>query len=238
MIEVSNIVAGYTPEIDILHGIDLTVAKGQIVTILGPNGCGKSTLLKTIAGFLIPRKGVVRLAGQEIQHVPMYRKVAECGVGFVPQTDNVFRSLSVKENILLGGRRLPKALQQERLESLVQDYPVLGRKINDKAAALSGGERQILSLARVLMSQPKLLLLDEPSAGLSPKMLAEVFDAIMQVRERIGLSVLMVEQNALEALRISNRAYVLALGKVVMQGAADELRQNPEMKALYLGGRA
>lgn len=237
MMQVTGLVAGYSADVDILHGIDMVVKEGEIVTILGPNGCGKSTLLKTIAGFLRPKKGTIKLADDYVQDIPTHRKVVECGIGFVPQTDNVFSTLSVRENMLLGGRTLPKAKQDERMETLVEEYPVLRKKLNDKAGSLSGGERQILSLARVLMPQPQLLLLDEPSAGLSPKMLTEVFDAIRYVRDRVGLSVLMVEQNALEALRISDRAYVLLLGSVVMEGNANELRHNPEMKELYLGGR-
>lgn len=238
MIKVTNLVAGYTAEVDILHGIDLQVDEGEIVTILGPNGCGKSTLLKTIAGFIIPKKGEISINGRAAHDVPVHRKVTEYSVGFVPQTDNVFSNLTVKENILLGGRMLSKQEQVDRLAEVIQMYPVLEKKINDRAASMSGGERQLLSLARVLMPRPRLLLLDEPSAGLSPKMLEDVFKAIVEVRDRIGLSVLMVEQNALEALRISDRAYVLALGEVVMQGSSKDLKNDPKMRELYLGGRA
>src|SRR5690625_676337 len=143
MIKVTNLVSGYNVEVDILHGIDLQVGEGEIVTILGPNGCGKSTLLKTIAGFIIPRQGEVVICGKAAHDVPVHLKVTEHSVGFVPQTDNVFSTLTVRENILLGGRMLPKSEQASRLSELLEMYPVLEKKINDRAASMSGGERQL-----------------------------------------------------------------------------------------------
>ncbi len=236
-IEVDQVVAGYSAEVDILRGISLHVAQGEIVCILGPNGCGKSTLLKTVAGFLAPRTGTVKIAGQDVSRVPAFRKVRSCGVGFVPQTDNVFGALSTWENLSLGGQFCARDVAAERMEQLCTMYPVLRRKMSAPASSLSGGERQVLSIARALMPRPRVLLLDEPSAGLSPKTLGEVFDAIAQVRETEGVSVLMVEQNAMEALRMSDRAYVLSVGAVALEDSAQALLHSEEMRALYMGGR-
>lgn len=236
-IQVDNVVAGYAVEVDILRGISLKVARGEIVCILGPNGCGKSTLLKTVAGFLKPRSGVVRIAGSEVTNVPAHRKVRHCGVGFVPQTENVFGALTTWENLALGGQFCTKVACAERMEQLCDIYPVLRRKMTAPASSLSGGERQILSLARALMPRPQVLLLDEPSAGLSPKTLGEVFDAISRIRETEQVSVLMVEQNAMEALRMSDRAYVLSMGTVALENSASYLLNSSEMRELYLGGR-
>jgi branched-chain amino acid transport system ATP-binding protein len=236
-IEASDLVAGYTAEIDILRGISLHVRPREIVCILGPNGCGKSTLLKTIAGFLRPRRGRICFRNEDVGQVPVHRKVRSGTLGFVPQTDNVFGALSTWENLALGGRSMPRAESERRIEELCTTYPVLQRKLRAPASSLSGGERQVLSLARALMPRPRVLLLDEPSAGLSPKTLGEVFEAIAATREHEGIAVLMVEQNAMEALRIADRAYVLSLGTVALENQARFLMDSPEMRELYLGGR-
>jgi len=238
MIEVRDVVAGYSREVDILKGMTLHAQRAEIVTLLGPNGCGKSTLLKTIAGYLRPRSGQVLLGGADVSRVPVFEKVRRCGVGFVPQTENVFTALSVRDNLLVGGQALPGVQSQRRIDALCALYPVLGRKLAAPAASLSGGERQILALARALMPSPSLLLLDEPSAGLSPKTLDEVFRAIEQIRASEQVTILMVEQNAMEALRISDRAYVLSMGTVALTGQAQALMHDPEVRELYLGGRA
>jgi branched-chain amino acid transport system ATP-binding protein len=236
MISVSHVIAGYTREVDILRGVSLFMKAPEIVTILGPNGCGKSTLLKTVAGFLKPRSGAVQLDGVDVGQVPVHRKIREHGIGFVPQTDNVFGPLSVWENLALGGQFMPERERAARIDELCASYPVLQRKRAARASSLSGGERQILSLARALMPRPRFLLLDEPSAGLSPRMLGEVFEAIVRLRDAGQVGVLMVEQNAAEALRISNRAYVLSMGQVALEGEAAALLQSDEMRRLYLGG--
>lgn len=238
MIAIDNVVAGYTPEVDILKGVSLQAGTNEIVTLLGPNGCGKSTLLKTIAGFLRPRSGRVLLDGADVSQVLVHRKIQTLSVGFVPQTENVFSTLTVRENLQVGGNFLGDAACAQRIEELCALYPLLKRKYNDPAASLSGGERQILALARALMPRPKLLLLDEPSAGLSPKMLKEVFHAIGEVRQKEGVCILMVEQNAMEALRMSDRAYVLSMGTMALTGRADELMNDPQVRELYLGGRS
>jgi branched-chain amino acid transport system ATP-binding protein len=238
MIALDNIVAGYTPGIDILKGISLQVRPAEIVTLLGPNGCGKSTLLKCIAGFLTPRSGTLQIEGSEVGKLPVHHKVRQCALGFVPQTDNVFTNLTIKENLLVGGQFLNDAQRKQRIDALCSLYPMLARKFNNLAASLSGGERQILALGRALMPSPRTLLLDEPSAGLSPKMLDEVFDAIVQIRKLEQVTILMVEQNAMEALRISDRAYILSLGNVALSGKAQQLMHDERVRELYLGGRA
>jgi len=238
VIDIDNVVAGYTAEIDILRGMTLNVQAAEIVTLLGPNGCGKSTLLKTIAGFLLPRGGRVLLRGEDVSQIPVHRKIRHCGLGFVPQTENVFSALTIRENLQVGGHYMAKADCARRMEELCALYPVLGRKFEARASSMSGGERQILALARALMPRPGILLLDEPSAGLSPKVLHEVFDAIVHVRDQERVTILMVEQNAMEALRISDRAYVLSMGTVALTGRAQELLQDEKVRELYLGGRA
>ena len=238
MIQIDNVTAGYTPDVDILRGMTLHANAAEIVTLLGPNGCGKSTLLKTIAGFLKPRVGRIVLDGADVGQVPVHTKIQTLGLGFVPQTENVFSALSVRENLQVGGHFQSDADVAQRLDELCTLYPVLMRKLSAPAASLSGGERQILALARALMARPKLLLLDEPSAGLSPKMLLEVFQAVMDIRAKEHVTVLMVEQNALEALRISDRAYVLSMGAVALTGEAKTLMDDPQVRELYLGGRA
>ncbi len=238
MISLREISAGYTPGIDILKSISIDVGRAEIVTLLGPNGCGKSTLLKCIAGFLRPRSGQMLLDGSEIGALPVHLKVRHCALGFVPQTDNVFTNLSVRENLLIGGQFMREPSRRQRMDALCDLYPMLGRKFNQPAAALSGGERQILALGRALMPAPKTLLLDEPSAGLSPKMLNDVFAAILQIRKLEEVAILMVEQNAMEALRISDRAYILALGNVALTGKSAELMHDDRVRELYLGGRA
>ena len=238
MIDIDNVVAGYTAEIDILRGMTLNVQSAEIVTLLGPNGCGKSTLLKTIAGFLLPRGGQVRLRGQDVSQIPVHRKIRQCGLGFVPQTENVFSALTIRENLQVGGHYMAKADCAKRMDELCTLYPILAKKFDARAASMSGGERQILALARALMPRPEILLLDEPSAGLSPKVLHEVFDAIVHVRDQERVTILMVEQNAMEALRISDRAYVLSMGTVALTGRAQELLQDEKVRELYLGGRA
>lgn len=236
-VDVRDVVAGYSAEVDILRGISLNVAAREIVCILGPNGCGKSTLLKTVAGFLRPRSGSIRIRDEDVSQIPVHRKVRSGTIGFVPQTDNVFGSLTTWENLALGGQFMTKIDCAQRIDELCIAYPVLARKLSSPAASLSGGERQVLSLARALMPRPRVLLLDEPSAGLSPKTLAEVFEAISATRDKEGISVLMVEQNAMEALRISDRAYVLSVGTVALENKASVLMNSPEMRELYLGGR-
>lgn len=238
MIEIDNVVAGYADGPNILHGINLRANARELVTILGPNGCGKSTLLKCVAGFVRPRGGSVRLDGRDLTTVAANEKVRRHRMGFVPQSNNIFPSLTVAENIQMGARNLPASQRRQAVEQQFEAYPSLAGKANRKASALSGGERQLLSLARALVAQPTVLLLDEPSAGLSPAMVHEVFAAIADIRDRTGMSIVMVEQNAYEALGVADRAYVLALGQVALEGRAADLLADPAMRHLYLGGEA
>ncbi len=236
MIKIENIIAGYGDGPNILHGINLQASKGEIVTILGPNGCGKSTLLKCIAGFVKPRGGAVVLNDTDVTPVPANEKVRKHRMGYVPQSDNIFPSLTVAENILMGARFLPQATRAVALKRQFVAYPSLADKATRKASALSGGERQLLSLARALVAEPSVLLLDEPSAGLSPAMVHEVFVAIEEIRNSTGMCIVMVEQNAFEALSVADRAYILALGQVALEGCAADLIADPAMRHLYLGG--
>jgi branched-chain amino acid transport system ATP-binding protein len=227
--------AGYGDGPDILHALDLRVATGEIVSILGPNGCGKSTLLKAIGGIVVPRAGRVAINATDVTDVPAHRRVREYHIGIVPQTDNVFTNLSVAENILLGARFLVPQQRRERFKTLMASYPALADKCDRSASALSGGERQVLSIARALIADPTVLLLDEPSAGLSPAMMETVFDEIVRIRDRTGMTILMVEQNATQALTVSDRAYVLSLGRVAIEQRAADLLVNPRLAGLYLG---
>jgi len=237
---VHDVVAGYVPEVDILRGASLEVRDREIVTVLGPNGAGKSTLMKAIAGLVPVRSGSIRMFGDELVGVPAHRMVSR-GLAFVPQTGNVFPRLSVQENLEIGaaarGARggLSDDLSDD-LERMYQLFPRLGERRRQAAGTLSGGERQMVAVARALMSRPRVLMLDEPSAGLSPLFVGIVFSKVREVRE-LGLTILVVEQNARAALAISDRGYVLAEGRDRIEGDARALLENPEVGALYLGAR-
>ena len=234
-LSVDQLVAGYTPEVDILRGATLDVQPGEIVTVLGPNGAGKSTLIKAIAGLVNVRGGSVRLFGQSIVGVPPHRMVGR-GLAYVPQTANVFARLSVQENLELGARRGGEQDARADLQRMYELFPRLGERRRQAAGTLSGGERQMVAVARALMARPRVLMLDEPSAGLSPKLVGVVFDKVREVRE-LGVTMLIVEQNAKAALMISDRGYVLADGRDRVNGDARELLANPEVGELYLGVR-
>lgn len=238
MITVSDLRAGYGDGADVLQGISFVAHEREILTILGPNGCGKSTLLKAVAGFVTVRAGSVSIDGKNVTAVRADEKVRSHGFGYVPQTDNVFMPLTVLDNIRLGGRLLPKNEFDARLEELFSHYPALAAKRDEPSWALSGGERQLLSLARALVSKPTVLLLDEPSAGLSPRAMDEVFAEIAAIRDRSGITIMMVEQNASEALRIADRGLILSLGQIAMAGRAAELRGDKRVQELYLGAPA
>ncbi len=233
LISVDGIVAGYGASEEILKGISLHADAGEIVSIIGPNGAGKSTLLKVIAGILKARRGSVTFAGTRIDTLPT-RRITQRGVAFVPQEQNTFPSLSVRENLAIGGYLLP-ARRAERIEEIMDRFPVLRAKQGAAARTLSGGQRQTLAVAAAMMAQPKLLLLDEPSAGLSPKAAEDLFATLVAIRAS-GVSILMVEQNALAALDISDRAYILVLGRNAREGAAGELAADPDIRRLFLGG--
>lgn len=232
LLKAENITAGYG-EMDILHEVGIELRKGEIVALIGPNGAGKSTLMKTIFGLLRPRKGKITFEGQDITgRAP--DQVVRLGICYVPQTDNVFPSLTVKENLEMGAFILNEDLSG-RIERVYRVFPDLKRFHNKKAGSLSGGQRQMLAMGRALMLDPKVLLLDEPSAGLAPKLVELIFEKILDINET-GVSILMVEQNAKQALKMADRGYVLATGRNRFEGTGEELLSDPQVAKLYLGG--
>ena len=232
IVECEGLVAGYVPGVNILNGCDLTVGAGEFVGIIGPNGAGKSTLMKAVLGLVNIRSGEVRLEGETITGQPPHRLVQR-GVGFVPQTNNVFPSLTVKENLEMGCFLNPKTFP-ERYEIVTGLFPRLHERADQRAGSLSGGERQMVAMGRALMLDPKLLLLDEPSAGLSPILQDEVFLRCKLINDA-GVAILMVEQNARRALQVCDRGYVLDQGTNAYTGTGRELLADPKVIELYLG---
>ncbi|MGA7409640.1 MAG: ABC transporter ATP-binding protein [Bryobacteraceae bacterium] len=226
--------AGYEPGLSIVHGASLTVQPGEIVAIIGPNGAGKSSLVKAVAGLVPISKGRILLFGRDITKTPAHRMVFE-GLAFVPQTENVFVNLSVAENLELAAA-IVKANRHERLDPVYAMFPDLHRQRADLAGKLSGGQRQMLAVARGLIARPRLLILDEPSAGLSPKMMAQVFSKLREVRDS-GVTVLLVEQNVKAALAVADRAAVLVEGKERIVARSSELLTDDRVAELYLGRR-
>jgi ABC-type branched-subunit amino acid transport system ATPase component len=232
LLEVRDLVAGYGDS-DILRGLSLHVDRGELVAVIGPNGAGKSTLLKALAGLVRPRAGRIALHGSDITGAGTHRIVTS-GLCYVPQEANVFASLSVWENLTIGAWTAPASLR-ERAGVVVELFPILAERRRARAGTLSGGERQMLAMAMALMVEPRLLLLDEPSAGLAPALQRLVFDRVREINAS-GIGILLVEQNARESLALCHRAYVLAMGLVRAEGPGGELRDDPEIRRLYLGG--
>jgi branched-chain amino acid transport system ATP-binding protein len=232
VIEATDLVAGYVPEVNILNGCDLTVAPGEFVGIIGPNGAGKSTFLKAVLGLVTVHSGRVLLHGTEITGEPPHKLVRR-GVGFVPQTKNVFQTLTVRENLEMGCFLAPKRFA-ERYDVVTTLFPRLGERAEQKAGSLSGGERQMVAMGRALMLDPTLLLLDEPSAGLSPMLQDEVFLRCKMINDA-GVAILMVEQNARRCLQVCHRGYVLDQGRNAYSGSGRELLSDPKVIELYLG---
>jgi branched-chain amino acid transport system ATP-binding protein len=232
---VESLVAGYEPGLPIVRGASLTVAPKEIVALLGPNGAGKSTLVKAVAGLVPVSGGRVAFEGRDLAGVPAYRLVHE-GLAFVPQTDNVFAKLTVFENLELAGHRLGRR-QRERLDAVYAFFPNLARQRSLAAGRLSGGQRQMLAVARALIVAPRLLMLDEPSAGLSPLMISQVLAKLAEVRAS-GVAILMVEQNVKAALAFADRAYLLVEGRERVSGPAAQLAADPALADLYLGAAA
>ncbi len=227
-----GIVAGYGSGDQILKGADLAIETNEIVAVIGPNGAGKSTLLKTIAGLLHPSQGAILLRGEPIQALPP-GEVSRRGVAFVPQEQNVFAALTVRENLEMGGWLDPAATRR-RIDEVFGRFPMLAERRGRAARVLSGGQRQVLAMAMALMVQPALLLLDEPSAGLSP-LAAETLFATIQAINRDGVAIVMVEQNAAQALEIADRATILVDGRNIRDGAAAALAADPEIRRIFLG---
>lgn len=231
LIEATDVSTGYG-ELEIVHSVSIGVAAGEIVTIIGPNGAGKSTLLKAIAGVLPKFSGTVTFDGQDVTALSAPKMVA-AGASFVPQTNNVFPSLSIRENLEMGGYQRASGLSGRVAEVLAM-FPELERRPGEQASNLSGGQRQALAIGRALMLDPTLLMLDEPTAALSPVMREEIFDRIEEIRAR-GVAVLMVEQNAKEALARSDRGYVLVAGEGVLEQSGAEMLNNADVGRLFLG---
>jgi branched-chain amino acid transport system ATP-binding protein len=233
LLEVREVTVGYG-DMPILHSVSLRVDPAEVVVIVGPNGAGKSTLMKTVAGLLKPRHGSVWLNGQDITPLPPHH-IVQAGICYVPQTENVFPSLTVEENLDMGAfiRRDDIRPKKEALYSL---FPDLRDKRKTRAGNLSGGQRQVVAMARALMLDPTLLLLDEPTAGLSPVLVSAIFQKIIDIN-RTGVALLIVEQNARQALQRADRGYVLAMGQNRYEDTGKALLENPEMRHLFLGGR-
>ncbi len=229
----SALVAGYEPDLPIVRGVDFAVAKGELVVLLGPNGAGKSTFVKAIAGMVPVHSGAIYLAGRDITKVPPHRKLAE-GLAFVPQTENVFASMSILENLQIAVALLPKANRQPMIEALFTRFPDLAIKPRRLAGALSGGQRQMLAVARALALDPPVLILDEPSAGLSPKIVGEVFAMLKRINGD-GVTIVLVEQNVKAAMAIADRAVILAEGCIRHEGTPAELADDPLVGKIYLG---
>lgn len=227
-----ELVAGYLPGVNILNGCNITVNDGELVGIIGPNGAGKSTCLKAVFGLIPVRDGGVTLRGEDIANRKAHELV-ERGVGYVPQNNNVFPRLTVKENLEMGVFLRPK-LFKGSFDRVVEMFPRLGERKDQRAGALSGGERQMLAMGRALMMEPSVLLLDEPSAGLSPALQDDVFLRCRRINEA-GVSILMVEQNASKCLQICDRGYVLDQGANAYTGSGRELLEDPKVVELYLG---
>jgi neutral amino acid transport system ATP-binding protein len=227
-----DLVAGYVPEVDILNGVSIRVREGEIVTVIGPNGAGKSTLIKTIFGLLEPRGGLVQLRGEDITGLRPH-SITRRGMSYVPQLDNVFESLTVEENLEMGS--LDRSRTAERIEDMYGLFPRLGERRRQAVGTMSGGERQLVAMARALMPEPQVLLLDEPSAGLAPAFVEAIFERVQDVN-RAGVTIVMVEQNARRALGMSNHGYVLDLGTDRFEGAGRDLLNDPKVAELYLGG--
>ncbi|MCD6257111.1 ABC transporter ATP-binding protein [Candidatus Aerophobetes bacterium] len=231
VLEVDNIKAGYG-DTEILHGVSCRVEEGEIVSIIGPNGAGKSTLMKAILGLLKLSEGRIIFNGRDITGKDPDQIVKE-GICYVPQSDNVFPSLTVDENLEMGAF-IRKDDYKKRMDEIYQIFPDLKEKRKAKARKLSGGQRQMVAIGRALMLDPKLLLLDEPSAGLAPKLIQMIFDKIIKINQT-GISILMVEQNARKALEVSHRGYVLAMGRNRFEDTGEALLNNEEIGKLYLG---
>jgi branched-chain amino acid transport system ATP-binding protein len=234
MLQLQGVSAAYGA-VRALDGVDLTVGDGEIVTLVGANGAGKTTLLMTICGRPRAASGRVLLKGQDITSLPTHR-IAALGVAHAPEGRRIFARMTVRENLQLGARLAPPANFAANLDSVLALFPRLGERIDQRGGTLSGGEQQMLAIGRALMAEPELLLLDEPSLGLAPLIVSQIFAAIGRINRERGTAILLVEQNAHHALRLAHRGYVLATGRVVMQGPAAELAENKDIQAAYLGG--
>jgi len=235
VLSTAALVAGYERDLPIVRGVDFQVAAGELVLILGPNGAGKSTFVKAIAGLVPVHSGKAALGDIDITGVPAHQKIRH-GLAFVPQTENIFATLSIHDNLLLAADILPKERRGTRIAALYAMFPDLAERPSRRAGALSGGQRQMLAVARALIVEPRVLILDEPSAGLSPKIVSEVFARLKEINAK-GVTIVLVEQNVKAALAIADRAVILVEGRVAHEGTAAELAGDPLIGELYLGAR-
>ncbi|MHC1744808.1 MAG: ABC transporter ATP-binding protein [Syntrophobacteraceae bacterium] len=232
MLEVVDLTVAYGP-VEAVRDLSFKVRKETVVTLIGPNGAGKTTTLNALSGLLPVRQGKILLSGRNITRMGSHRRVSE-GVVQVPEGRQVLAGMTVRENLELGGYRRPQGEVAADVARMEERFPILGERRHALAGTLSGGEQQMLALARGLMARPRLLLLDEPSLGLAPKLVREIFDIVRELREG-GQTILLVEQNARQALAVSNYAYVMESGKVVLEGPAEDLRSDPAVIRTYLG---
>ena len=234
IIEFDHVVAGYTPSLTILNKLTLDARKGEITLLIGPNGAGKSTVLKTLFGLLMPRTGEVRFEAKRVNGKSQRELLAE-GIAFVPQGRNLFGSLSVRHNLELGGITLRRGELAGRIDEVLERFPRIKARFDNQASTLSGGEQKQLEIGRALLLRPRVILIDEPSIGLSPKLVQDVMTLLRQLAD-VGTTVLMVEQNVRTALKYSNRALVLEMGRLALDRPASELLADPELNRLFLGG--
>ncbi len=232
MLELKNLRAGYG-QMKVLHGIDLTIEEGEIVALLGSNGAGKSTLNNNVSGIFQPTAGQIFFEGQDITGLRP-ENVVDLGIVQVPEGRRIFPNMSIRENLELGSYRRGKPRRAENIEKVVKVFPRLEERIGQLAGTLSGGEQQMLAIGRAMMSEPRLLILDEPSLGLSPLLVEEMF-ALIQSLNKQGLAIFLVEQNVMQSLEIADRAYVMENGSIVLSGKAAELIDDPDLKKSYLG---
>jgi branched-chain amino acid transport system ATP-binding protein len=233
IIEFHHVVAGYTPSLTILNNLSLDARRGEITLLIGPNGAGKSTVLKTLFGLLVPRKGEIRFEGRAIGGASPRKLLAE-GIAFVPQGRNLFPALSVRHNLELGGITLPSGHLEGRIDEALERFPRIRQRLDNQASTLSGGEQKQLEIGRALLLRPRVLLIDEPSIGLSPKLVQEVMTLLRSLAGD-GTTILMVEQNVRTALKYADRALVLETGRLALDRPASELLGDPDLNRLFLG---
>jgi branched-chain amino acid transport system ATP-binding protein len=234
MLSIRNLSAGYG-RLQVLYDINLDIKDGEISVIVGPNGSGKSTLLKSIFGLTTIYSGEIKYNGYELTGLPPH-KIAERGIAYLPQTNNVFNTLKVRENLLMAGYRCGSELK-DRVEESLALFPTLKNYLERKAGTLSGGEKQMLAMAMALIRKPQIMLFDEPTANLSPKVSNEVLNKIVELRDNLRMTIILVEQNAKKALELGERAYLLVSGRVAFEGASRDLLSHPELSKIYLGLR-
>ena len=233
MLKIENLNAGYK-DIQVLFDVSLNVGEEEICVLVGPNGSGKSTLLKTVMGLTQIYSGEIRFNGETITGLPPH-KITKLGIAYLPQIDNVFSNLKVRENLWMAGYILEERTLKERVEEVLEDFPILKDYLNRRAGTLSGGERQMLAMAMAMMRRPKIMLFDEPTGNLAPKIAVQVLNKIAELREKYGITIILAEQNAKKALELGDRAILLVSGRVKFEGKSRDLLSHPELGKIYLG---